>query len=333
MPETKIEWADDSENAASGCSEAVLPSGKMDPACVNCYARLMSARLDAMGQPLYAGVATRTGNAARWSGVFRWDEAMMRRKFDRMKGGHRVFFGSMTDLWHKSHQRALGVALADNIKRMDQRPPAQRPYLIILTKRAEALLEWQREHFPDGLPAWVWPGVTAGCQEAADFRVPILLQVMAKGPRVVSVEPMTGPVDMSEWLKRTGFCGSCGQDEKAPPDDDEYGTCPVCGRCEWTIRHGDSLFGPELGWIICGGESGAKARPSHPDWFRSLRDQCVAAGVPFHFKQHGEFLPTPDISEGDAVVNGLHMTRVGKKVAGRTLDGRTWDEVPTGANP
>ena len=70
---TKIEWADATENAASGCSEEVLPSGKMDPACVNCYARLMSVRSEAMaaeaGRPIvYEGVAERTqGHGARWT--------------------------------------------------------------------------------------------------------------------------------------------------------------------------------------------------------------------------------------------------------------------------
>jgi len=316
MPATDIEWADDTENAASGCSEAVLPSGKMDPACVNCYARLQSARCGAMGMALYDGVAERTGNTARWSGVFRWDRDMLRRKFDRMKGGHRVFPGSMTDLWHPDHDPALPVAFAEEIRRLGQRPPKKRPIVITLTKRADRLLAWQREHFPEGLPAWVWPGVTAGCQEAADLRVPVLLQVRAAGPRVVSVEPMTGPVTLFEpdTTDPGGLSGPGVVSEGAR--DHETG--------EWS---GATYSG--IGWVIAGGESGPKARPSHPDWFRSLRDQCVSAGVPFFFKQWGEFLPTPDISEGDAVVNGLHMTRVGKRAAGRLLDGRTWDEVPS----
>jgi len=348
---TKIEWADDTENLASGCSEAVLPSGKMDPACVNCYARLQSARCASMGQALYDGVADRSGNTARWSGVFRWDPAMLKRKFNRMKGGHRVFLGSMTDLWHDQHDPALLVALAHEIRRLGDRKPEQRPHLITLTKRADRLLAWQREHFPDGLPAWVWPGVTAGCQDAADLRVPLLLQVKAKGPRVVSVEPMTGPVDVSPWM----------------PSDE---------KCEWVeggsdgpvYREGTGRF-TGVGWVIAGGESGAKARPSHPDWFRALRDQCVASGVPFHFKQHGMFLEVnadqrdpetgghvqldpahPDDAalfiEGQSVgisitgdivrrlddmrddVAYRHMKRADKHQAGRTLDGRTYDEVP-----
>lgn len=73
-------------------------------------------------------------------------------------------------------------------------------------------------------------------------------------------------------------------------------------------------MGPRISWVIAGGESGHRARPSHIDWFRSLRDQCEGAGVPFLLKQWGE--------------HGPSMVRVGKKAAGRMLDGRTWDEFP-----
>lgn len=71
----------------------------------------------------------------------------------------------------------------------------------------------------------------------------------------------------------------------------------------------------QAAWVIAGGESGRKPRPSQPEWFRNLRDQCVDARVPFHFKQWGEY--------------GSDLVKIGKKVAGRILDGREWDEVPT----
>lgn len=336
MPETKIEWADDTENLASGCSEAILPNGKMDPACVNCYARLMSARCASMGQALYNGVAERTGNAARWTGVFRWDRDMMRRKFDRMKGGRRVFLGSMTDLWHEKHDPGLLVALAEEIHRIGLRPSKRNwPIVITLTKRADRLLTFQREHFPDGLPEWVWPGVTAGCQEAANERIPVLLQVEAMGPRVVSVEPMTGPVDLTRWFPRFDYCPEEREFEETPEHLRAFGIEAGCQGCHGTGT-GDCVAVMRLGigWVICGGESGAKARPSHPDWFRALRDQCVDAGVPFFFKQWGEWAP-PDLGRhhatGGFAVDGDDkslMERVGKTAAGRLLDGRTWDEVP-----
>jgi len=343
---TKIEWADDTENAASGCSEAVLPSGKMDPACVNCYARLQSARCASMGQALYDGVAERTGNAARWTGVFRWDRDMLRNRFDRMKGGHRVFLGSMTDLWHPDHDPGLLVALADEIRRLGERRPERWPIVITLTKRADRLLAWQREHFPDGLPEWVWPGVTAGCQDAANARIPVLLQVQARGPRVVSVEPMTGPVDLKFCACETccrgdhpGDCSTCaGWGDHSEDDEEETDTlgfvsCEDCDGDGACFLCGGSRRDARIGWVIAGGESGRKGRPSNLEWFRSLRDQCVAAGVPFFFKQWGEWAPDYYIEDDDPP--GMQprqaaesMSKVGKESAGRLLDGREWNEVP-----
>ena len=86
-----------------------------------------------------------------------------------------------------------------------------------------------------------------------------------------------------------------------------------------------------IDWVIVGGESGPSARPMHPDWARSIRDQCQAAGVAFHFKQHGEFVSVSEV-EGPGphhtFPDGATVRRVGKKLAGRMLDGRTWEEMP-----
>jgi protein gp37 len=102
---------------------------------------------------------------------------------------------------------------------------------------------------------------------------------------------------------------------------------------------------PGIDWVICGGESGAAARPMHEDWARALRDQCTAAGVAYHFKQWGEWLPMGQ-TDADGCVSrvdkgerpglwdyAMMAARVGKKRAGRFLDGRTWDELPTIATP
>ena len=234
----------------------------------------------------------------------------------------------------------------------------------MLTKRAERLLAWQREHFPDGLPEWVWPGVTAGCQDAANARIPVLLQVKARGPRVVSVEPMTGPVTLDLRGRWDGGCeGGCLESDLYLSRDG----AERCRACGWPLG---GTPAPGIGWVIAGGESGQKARASHPGWFRALRDQCVEAGVPFHFKQHGEFSEvdpseaqdgdlwlcprktsdTPNVPDlitqrwrpGDEGAKAgrwspfpdVLVRRVGKTAAGRLLDGRTWDEVPTtGAKP
>jgi len=134
----------------------------------------------------------------------------------------------------------------------------------------------------------VWLGVSAENQDTFDERVPLLMDTPA-AVRFISYEPALGPVDFSLWR-------------------------PV-----ETI--GGVEFERWIDWIIAGGESGPGARPSIPEWFRSLRDQCQAAGVPYFFKQWGEWAPAPNRT-------GLCMERIGKKAAGRLLDGRTWDQFP-----
>ncbi len=86
-----------------------------------------------------------------------------------------------------------------------------------------------------------------------------------------------------------------------------------------------------IDWIIAGGESGHNARPSHPDWFRSLRDQCLATGTPFLFKQWGEWVSVSEVEgDGDHFTfdDGATVRRVGKKRAGRTLIGQEWNGFP-----
>lgn len=147
----------------------------------------------------------------------------------------------------------------------------------------------------DGVvPQNVWVGTTVENQTRADERVPVLLGIPAR-VRFLSCEPLLGAVDISDYLCRSLENGPEGQ------FSDRRG---IRGR---------------LHWVIAGGESGSKARIPSSAWFRSLRDQCVAAGVPFHFKQWGEY--------------GLDcsmMIKMGVKRAGRVLDGRTWDEFPSG---
>lgn len=185
--------------------------------------------------------------------------------------------------------------------------------------------------------------------------------------RFLSCEPLLGPVDLSEWIERVDHCVSCGE-ENAPQGPD---LCPSCksegslvstwGEAQRERYPGFSDDdGPELHWVIAGGESGPGAQPMHPAWARSLRDQCVEAGVAFLFKQWGEWCPAGGVGPTGAVVtlggrvenmDGAKrvgkalgwpsddprledvacMSRVGKKAAGRLLDGREWNEVPHGA--
>lgn len=85
---------------------------------------------------------------------------------------------------------------------------------------------------------------------------------------------------------------------------------------------------PHIHWVIAGGESGPRSRPTDPDWFRSLRDQCVSARVPFHFKQWGNWIPADGDAKIARIIGTTPLMRVGKKAAGRSLDGITWDQLP-----
>lgn len=138
-----------------------------------------------------------------------------------------------------------------------------------------------------GFPSNIWIGATVVNQAEADRDVPKLLQIPA-AIRFLSIEPMLGPVDLR------------------------------------AVKFGHMMAISKLDWIICGGESGHKARTMHPDWARALRDQCAAAGVPFLFKQWGEWVSVSEVA-GDGphhrFQDGATVRRAGKKAAGRKLDG------------
>ncbi len=144
----------------------------------------------------------------------------------------------------------------------------------------------------DEFPDNVWIGVTAENQDCADLRIPILLDVPAK-VSFLSCEPLLGPIDLNPF-----------------------------------ISEGDD---PGIHWVIAGGESGGNSRPTSPNLFTDLRDQCAANDVAFHFKQWGnwapiELLPKPPRTK--VVIDGFTMGRADKEVTGRILDGQIWDEVP-----
>ena len=163
----------------------------------------------------------------------------------------------------------------------------------------------------------VWLGASVEDQAAADERIQMLLQTPA-AVRWISAEPLLGPVSLV-----VPFDGA--------KVDSAVGAKPGI---------------PALDWVVAGGESGPKARPTHPDWFRSLRDQCKAAGVPFLFKQWGEWSAswgggTHLVYPDGRCVPGHHdhpdawkhktaepMMRAGKKYAGRLIDGVLHDEYP-----
>jgi protein gp37 len=209
-------------------------------------------------------------------------------------------------------------------------------------------------------PVNVWLGTTVENQAEADRRIPHLLAVPA-GRHFLSCEPLLGHIDLSvAWNGESALDAEC------------WGDCKWCENGHPPLhnchrgRQSENVFMRGLGidWIIAGGESGPKARPSHPDWFRSLRDQCVGVGVPFFLKQFGEWrefdsnAPTEEIDADGETADAVYasairpgfisfdgefyarrndlpedvpcrlMERIGKKAAGATLDGREWREVP-----
>jgi protein gp37 len=175
----------------------------------------------------------------------------------------------------------------------------------------------------------VWLGATVVTQEEADRDIPKLLATPAR-VRFLSIEPMLGPIDLGRTL--WACCGNL-----QPGNDHGVLGCEPDRCCGVPERR------ELLDWVIVGGESGAGARRMPPEWVRSLRDQCARAGVPFHFKQWGEWLPIEMPTEDecfaddgtDRQITGrveVNMSRtmgkVGKSFAGRTLDGIVHDAFP-----
>ena len=237
-----------------------------------------------------------------------------------------LFHESVPDEWIDKVFAVMALAPQHTFQVLTKRPERARKYLqnpIGGTMRRDWIMaaigkqtDSQRfKAFDWPLPN-VWLGTSISDQASADLRIPELLACPA-AVRFLSVEPMLGAVD----LTRITECDYA-ELENAKPGDIISGWEIDALRGDASDQINGSLTGEyrktygtaKINWVICGGESGPKARAMHADWARSLRDQCFAAGVPFFFKQWGE--------------NGLNGHRVGKRAAGRLLDGREWNEMP-----
>jgi protein gp37 len=340
---TKIEWTDATWNPITGCT--LVSEG-----CRYCYAaRLAATRMK--HHPSRKGLARiNAAGEAKFTGEVRLNEQWLDQPL-RWRKPRRIFVCAHGDLFHEAVpdewiDRVFAVmALSRHqFQVLTKRPERAREYMngnrygvvnaaveIISDARGDVAGVVQRENM-DRSGEWplpnVWLGTSVEDQATADARIPALLATPA-AVRFVSCEPLLGPVDLLRW---SGL-------------------------------EGDADFG--LDWVIVGGESGPNARPMHPDWARSLRDQCQAAGVPFFFKQVGEWtawqpasgpywgnaysgdevdrhilLPT-DMDADPTWDDGLaHYTpgetdhcafqRVGKRAAGRLLDGQEWNQMPEG---
>lgn len=324
---TEISWCDATFNPWWGCL-------KVSPGCQHCYAETWANRY---GHNIW-GPAKTTGRRLfgdeHWKGPRKWNT-----KAEKEGRRLRVFCSSMADVFEdhpavEGERRRLFELILDT------------PHLdwLLLTKRPEniepmlrAMQVLKRDNVWDHL--WphrfpnVWLGTSIESQEQADKRIPELLRIPA-AVRFLSCEPLIGPVNITDqpW---------------------------------WDWRYTYDFYPPgmmrrPIDWVICGGESGPKARPMNPEWARALRDQCQVAGVAYHFKQWGEWEPyeedaqppfwqdtkgnlydghgldildpeTGGMGRGwheDSLEGAAAYRRVGKKAAGRLLDGRTWDEFP-----
>lgn len=317
---SKIEWTDATWPVVTGCT-------KVSAGCDNCYAIRDSRRLG--GNPnekiraAYEGTTKIVNGRPNWSGIVR----CLPERLDwplKWKKPRRIFVCNESDLFHEEVPDEFIIATWYVMARCPQHT------FQVLTKRPERmitflLLKWKKAHYslPVGLPGLalpnIWLGTSVENQPTADKRIPLLLQTPA-ALRFVSYEPALGPVDFTAIGvgRNTLIDALRGALLLADDGDYEYG---------------------KLNQIIAGGESGPRPRPSHPDWFRSVRDQCQAARVPFLFKQWGEWLPVeernfPFLGDGKPrpkfyrFPSGQWMWRCGKKAAGRLLDGREWNEYP-----
>jgi protein gp37 len=263
---SKIEWTDASWPITVGCDH-------ITPGCDNCYAAtLTSGRL--AHQPAYAGLAAN----GRFNGTVR----CLPERLDwplRWRKPRKVFVCSMSDIFHAAvpdefiaEVFAVMAATPQHTYQVLTKRHARLRSLLSSPEFRETVGIWagavmrKYDSRPRIIPAETWPlpnvwvGVSVEDQKWADIRIPALLGTPA-AVRFISAEPLLGPVDLANVGPEPGF---------------------------------DALFSqPHLDWVIAGGESGAKARPMHPDWARSIRDQCQAADVPFLFKQWGEWAPAP----------------------------------------
>lgn len=266
---------------------------KVSPACQHCYAEALAKRNNAVFGQWGPGTERRRTSDANWGKPLAWD-----RRAKRLGVRLKVFCASMADIFeHRTDLNPLRRELWAIIRAT--------PHLdwLLLTKRPSMMRLWMSMF---GCPENVWAGVTVEDQHRANERIPILLRVPAR-VRFLSVEPLLGPVDI-------------------------FGAHTVAAR----------TVGPKpadlIHWVIVGGESGPKARVMQPEWACSIRDQCQRAGVPFFFKQWGEWVHEAHMtdeawSEIDGSEQGFsdfdRPYRLGKRRAGRLLDGETWDEMPT----
>lgn len=314
MKNTKIEWTDHTINFWWGCT-------KVSPACTHCYAEGLGKYFGPklFGQPVIWGKGQ-----ARFARLeeARKEAVKINAKAEGATMRPRVFVNSMSDWlddevpiqWLAFLLETIRLCPWLDFQLLTKRPENFDSRILAALGHVEGILgdwpsrepetktgEWLNQWMGGVAPNNVWIGTTTENQQMLDKRAAALRSIPAT-VRFLSCEPLMGPITLSLPASH------------APK----------------TIH-----------WIIAGGESGGQAQPSHPGWFRSLRAQCQAAGIPFFFKQWGEWLPVSHMNdvEADATLlrgykghkhpDGTLMLRAGKELAGKKLDGQEWQQFPT----
>ena len=365
MSNTKIEWTEQTWNPIIGCSH-------ISPGCDNCYAEKMAGRLSHIEGTFYYQFTQFMKNLPAkgvkmecigWNGKTHFVESQLEKPLKRKKPTM-YFVCSMGDLFHES----VPFEWIDKV--MAVIAISQQHTFQILTKRPYRMLEYfQRENIASrvmceidmlnedealfdkcckaaskigyhGFKLFdnVWLGVTAENQGQANKRIPILLQIPA-AVRFVSIEPMLGAINLNKLDISQHNIRSC------------IDTLYEEADCLDKNFQRDTPFLGQINWVICGGETGPNARPMHPDWVRSLRDQCKGADVPFFFKQWGEWKEGDSINPKKTVISldlkgnsyskevnfadwldrGFTcMVKLGKKKAGHLLNRVEHREFPKG---
>lgn len=318
---SSISWTHHTFNPWWGCT-------RVSPGCTNCYAETFANRVGIKWGPQ---AERRLFGDKHWNEPLKWN-----REAEKAGERRRVFCASMADVFE---DRPELTAERRKLWALIERTPALD--WLLLTKRPENMGWMTPGGWASGWPENVWAMTSVENQEVAAQRILHLLEL----PAVVhglSIEPLLGPLD----LRRI---------EVVAPST--FGPGVYLDALTGHLIGPDDMLANRIKWVIVGGESGHGARPMHPSWVRSLRDQCAAAGVAFFFKQWGEWRSwepglrgvVKHISARDGAIGSeatyvgvvrdgkaaierrcdtVPIVKVGKGVAGRTLYDRTWDEMP-----
>lgn len=340
---TRIEWTEATWNPITGCSLA-------SPGCTNCYAmQLAGTRMKHHASR--KGLTRESGGRPKWTGEVRFNREWLDQPL-RWKRPRMIFVCAHGDLFHEN----VPDEWIDEVFAVMALCPQHT--FQVLTKRSARMREYLSGNCaanyvavdPEGKfkaqEAWplpnVWLGVSVEDQQRADERIPDLLATPA-AVRWLSCEPLLGAVDLTA-IQAPRYCA---EDHET---DWKFNSLIHGSDCYWYdcgdgfTDGGDGPYREHgIDWVVAGGESGPGARPMHSDWVRSLRDQCAADDVPFFFKQWGQWAPVDDdtpegtpvtdvMPDGMRVVHGNTLTAlmasIGKKAAGRLLDGVEHDGMP-----